>query len=228
MVTQQLYPNLWKFWPWHHLSPQSCPLFVAWQLRPSAQAMNGLAWNSSVDHGSLRQTQTQPLGQDANPWWMAAIKVTHTSSYSKYIMYISCKYHVYECMWHKMTLHDIFVYIIYTMYRSCIWMYLIVDDIKWHFFLTLYDIMVIIYISFTYHVYTMSMNGYDIKWHKMTLYDIKWHCMTLNVQMGTRWEYSSYTSHCISRDWPPNAMFGSSAHIKEKQLRFRCMPLKRW
>ena len=23
-------------------------------------------------------------------------------------------------------------------------------------------------------------------------------------------------------------MFGSSAHIKENQLRFRCMPLKRW
>ena len=47
--------------------------------------------------------------------------------------------------------------------------------------------------------------------------------------MGTIWDYSINNSHCISRDFLPNAMFGSRPQrSKEKTAALRHAFLKRW
>ena len=49
------------------------------------------------------------------------------------------------------------------------------------------------------------------------------------LQMGTIWDYSINNSHCISRDFLPNAMFGSRPQrSKEKTAALRHAFLKRW
>ena len=49
------------------------------------------------------------------------------------------------------------------------------------------------------------------------------------MQMGTIWDYSINNSHCISRDFLPNAMFGSRPQrSKEKTAALRHAFLKRW
>ena len=55
------------------------------------------------------------------------------------------------------------------------------------------------------------------------------HVIYIYMQMGTIWDYSINNSHCISRDFLPNAMFGSRPQrSKEKTAALRHAFLKRW